>query len=232
MFGDNPIRKQVDDDKLWVQSIFYTLQGEGPFAGTPAVFIRLAGCNLRCWWCDTEFESGFQDPDNYQDVATIARQALDLSTPCDLVVLTGGEPLRQNVGPLMDKLLDMGFRVQVETAGTVMPDDVPLTHPNLYIVCSPKTPKLHKLMVHAAAWKYIIRADDVDDADGLPIESTQTRGLAVPPARPTNSAPVFVSPCDEYDPAANQRNLQAAARACLEYGYRLTTQLHKGIGLP
>ena len=64
MFGTNPSRKQVLDDgqELWVQEVFYTLQGEGPFSGQPALFIRLAGCNLRCFWCDTEFESSTWRP--------------------------------------------------------------------------------------------------------------------------------------------------------------------------
>ena len=59
MFGKNPIRKAIFDnaDFYEVQEIFLTIQGEGPYAGTPAIFIRLGGCNLACNFCDTEFES-------------------------------------------------------------------------------------------------------------------------------------------------------------------------------
>ena len=59
MFGGNVARKQVLDDgqQLWVQEVFYTLQGEGPWTGHPSIFVRLAGCNLKCFWCDTDFES-------------------------------------------------------------------------------------------------------------------------------------------------------------------------------
>ena len=59
MFGKNPIRppEKGDGSILFVQEIFPTLQGEGPLAGVPAVFLRLGGCNLACSFCDTEFES-------------------------------------------------------------------------------------------------------------------------------------------------------------------------------
>jgi len=59
MFGTNPLSKPIESDGLYleVQDIFSTIQGEGPFAGKPAVFLRLAGCNLRCFFCDTDFES-------------------------------------------------------------------------------------------------------------------------------------------------------------------------------
>lgn len=58
MFGNNPIRKQVlrDDGALYISGIFATIQGEGPLTGTPAIFIRLSGCNLQCGFCDTDFE--------------------------------------------------------------------------------------------------------------------------------------------------------------------------------
>lgn len=235
MFGTNPIRKaeHSSDASLWVQEIFSTIQGEGPFAGTPAVFIRLAGCNLRCWWCDTEFESAFEDPDNHQGVSTILDRVEDIRpSNTSLIVLTGGEPLRQTVDLLVSTLLLRGLRVQVETAGTIMPHVFPLHDPNVSIVCSPKTPKLHASMRYADAWKYILRCEDVDPLDGLPTASTQRKGVSSPPARPLNDAQVFVQPCDEQNPAKNKLNLAAAVQSCFDHGHRLTTQMHKEIGLP
>src|ERR1700756_5367366 len=104
MFGTNPQRPIDGGDgrTLAVQSIFYTLQGEGPFSGQPAVFIRLAGCNLACTFCDTDFESGIE---NRMETDVLIEHVGNLLAASRLVVLTGGEPLRQNVGPLIDRLV-------------------------------------------------------------------------------------------------------------------------------
>ena len=139
MKGANPARGPVRDGgaSLWVQEVFATLQGEGPFAGEPAVFVRLAGCNLRCFWCDTEFESSSWHPSMEELVERIESTR---APHCDLVVLTGGEPLRQDVSLLIDALLGRGHRVQIETNGTLwvdLPEDERLT-----VVCSPKTTRL------------------------------------------------------------------------------------------
>jgi 7-carboxy-7-deazaguanine synthase len=139
MHGRNPVRKQEPGDglTLWVQDVFYTLQGEGPFTGHPSVFIRMAGCNLRCFWCDTEFESSTWHPTLDELLERV--ESVRPST-CDLIVLTGGEPLRQNIVPLIDRLLARGLRVQIETNGTLWLD-LP-ADPRLTVVCSPKTPRL------------------------------------------------------------------------------------------
>src|SRR4051812_2880501 len=105
MFGRNPVRKQEQGDggTLWVQAVFYTLQGEGPFSGHPSVFVRLGGCNLRCVWCDTDFESSSWRPRLDELLARIEAVRPE---SCDLVVITGGEPFRQNIVPLVRHLLE------------------------------------------------------------------------------------------------------------------------------
>lgn len=70
MFGQNTPRRRESGGLLQVQDVFYTIQGEGPFAGRTAVFIRLTGCNLRCWFCDTVWGD---DSDVYQEPAQIGR---------------------------------------------------------------------------------------------------------------------------------------------------------------
>lgn len=225
MFGENPVRRQQfsEDGSLWVQEIFYTLQGEGPFSGQPAVFVRLSGCNLRCFWCDTEFESSKWTPSLDELLARIeeSRPAV-----CDLIVLTGGEPLRQDVRPLVGALLERGLRVQIETAGTLwldLPDDARLT-----IVCSPKTGRLNsQLAPRIDAFKYVLAANEVADDDGLPIYSTQTRDKETRIARPLEGAPVYVMPRDDQDPKANQANTRATAAVAMRFGYKMTFQLHK-----
>lgn len=229
MFGENPVRRQMldPDGSLWVQETFYTLQGEGPYSGQPAVFIRLSGCNLRCFWCDTEFESSTWTP----SLPELLERVEELRPPvCDLVVLTGGEPLRQNIRPLVDALLAAGLRVQIETAGTLwleLPDD-----PRLCIVCSPKTGKLDpRLVPRIDVFKYVIAHGEVDDTDGLPTRSTQVRDRAARIARPPAGAPVYVMPRDDQDPVANRAHVIATAEVAMRFGYRMTMQMHKAAEL-
>ncbi|MFT4621553.1 MAG: 7-carboxy-7-deazaguanine synthase [Myxococcota bacterium] len=230
MFGTNPVRGAVRDGgaALWVQEVFPTLQGEGPLVGQPAVFVRLAGCNLRCFWCDTEFESSDWRP----SVEALVERIEAVRGPgCDLVVLTGGEPLRQDVGTFISTLLEAGWRVQIETAGTLwveLPDDRRLT-----VVCSPKTPGLNpRLEARIDAYKYVIGADEVCPDDGLPVLSTQRPGVASRVARPRAGVPVYVMPRDDGDPARNTANLQTAVQVALSHGHRLGIQMHKLIDVP
>jgi 7-carboxy-7-deazaguanine synthase len=102
---------------LDVHSIFYTIQGEGPFSGFPAVFIRLAGCNLQCPHCDTEYTQGRRLA--YPEV--VAEYVSTLSQPRGLVVITGGEPFRQNLTKLLQCLSDYRLLVQIESNGTLPP---------------------------------------------------------------------------------------------------------------
>jgi organic radical activating enzyme len=230
MRGSNPARPPAGGDgcALWVQEVFYTLQGEGPFSGQPAVFIRLAGCNLRCWWCDTEFESS----DWHPTLDELLERVRDLRPPvCDLVVLTGGEPLRQNVVPLVEQLLEQGLRVQIETSGSLWVE-LP-RHDRLFIVCSPKTPRLHpRLEERISAYKYVIADGDLDDADGLPVLCTQTPGKKSRLARPRERRPVYVMPRDDGDPRGSRANMDAAVRAARTHGYYLSLQTHKLLNIP
>jgi organic radical activating enzyme len=94
-----------------VNEIFYSLQGEGCHSGTPAVFVRLSGCNLRCPFCDTRHEHGTEM--SVAEVVEAVRQY-----PAHLVVVTGGEPALQLTPSLVDALHAAGRRVAVETNGT------------------------------------------------------------------------------------------------------------------
>jgi len=100
---------------LRVTEIFKSLQGESTHAGFPCAFIRLTGCSLRCVWCDTAYAfTGGRD----MSVSEAAQQTLALGT--DLVEITGGEPLEQEaVYPLIDRFLEKGKTVLIETGGHV-----------------------------------------------------------------------------------------------------------------
>lgn len=235
MRGGNPVRAQEhgDGQSLWIQEVFYTLQGEGPFIGEPSVFVRTGGCNLRCHWCDTDFESSAWHPSLEELLARI-----DALRPpvCDLVVLTGGEPLRQNVVPLVHALLGRGLRIQVETNGTLwlpdLSDCFADAGPRLTIVCSPKTPSLHAdLVPRVAVFKYVLAAGETDPEDGLPAVSTQIRGQEARLFRAPAGAAVTVMPRDDGDAAKNAANLKACTEVALARGYRMSVQLHKLLGI-
>ena len=73
---------------------------------------------------------------------------------------------------------------------------------------------------------------EVSSKDGLPVIGTQVRGVKLNLARPTTLAPVYIQPCDEYCEDANRTNRNLAAQIAMRYGYRLSLQIHKELGLP
>lgn len=106
---------------LSVNEIFYSIQGESTYAGKPCVFVRLAGCDLRCSWCDTPY--AFTEG-RKMSIEDILHQVGEYGTP--LVEVTGGEPLLQEeVYPLMERLLDSGRTVLLETGGQIDVSRVP-----------------------------------------------------------------------------------------------------------
>jgi 7-carboxy-7-deazaguanine synthase len=261
MFGTNPIRERVisDGNVLEIQEIFDTIQGEGPYAGSPAVFVRLWGCNLRCFFCDTDFESNGTPQ---QTVDEIVKLVMALQGPRlrPLVVLTGGEPLRQNVLPLIRRLVKLGITVQIETAGTLWLNGLEtyIERNQVDIVCSPKTPGINKLISeYCWHWKYIIRQgeNEILPDDGLPMMSTQVQGqlqriyrpdperhdpiardlddnyAEATPGRPQDT--IWLQPCDEPNvKGKNDKNLGLCISLARKFGYRLSLQQHKLLGLP
>ncbi len=253
MFGQNPLRKNESnaDGKLAVQEIFPTLQGEGPLTGVPAVFVRLAGCTLACSFCDTQFESNINNRMTLEEIGIQIQKCWAMITIPNLVVLTGGEPLRQNVLSLVKLLVHQGLHVQIETAGTSWVEGLEMfitdlhilngaQHRGLSIVCSPKTGKVHKkIEQHCHHWKYIIREGQVDEKDGLPNYSTQREGVKQKlfvPTRPHDT--IWVQPCDEdqkdliFGLTRTQRNTKLACDIAIKHGYRLSLQVHKVVNLP
>ena len=241
MRGHNQARSfdKGDGATLQVQDIFYTVQGEGPFAGRPAVFVRLTGCNLRCWFCDTQWDDENDLTWTVDAImANIQDNAYVYPGEGMLVVLTGGEPTRQNIGPLVDQLDANGFHVQIETAGSFWHDC--MSNPNVSVVISPKTRKVNRRVADVAcAWKYVIRAKQVDPNDGLPSQEIQradklgSRLTGGVPARPpvdflNHVRDIYLSPCDEPgDPDGTRRNQKAVAELAMRYGYTAGLQMHK-----
>src|SRR5205809_6252399 len=109
---------------MQITEIYKSLQGESTYAGMPCVFVRLTGCNLRCIWCDTEYSfygGRKMTPEQVFD------EVEDLSPHGGLVEITGGEPMLQEreLVPLMQGLIDSGYKVLLETSGERPLEHVP-----------------------------------------------------------------------------------------------------------
>lgn len=228
-----PEKRRVDI-LIDVHSIFYTIQGEGPFSGTPAVFVRLAGCNLQCPACDTEYTQGRRAMRVVDVVAAVAVTARGKYQ--GLVVITGGEPFRQDIGNLINLLVAHGFYVQIETNGTLPAPEIPFNrfpheHAGAYIVVSPKGSHVTtQIETYACAYKYVLTAGEVD-TDGLPIRVLD-HPCSTRVARPQEGVPVYIQPADVQDALRNRDNLQICIASCLRHGYLLQLQTHKLVGLP
>jgi len=113
---------------MQVTEIFRSIQGESTYAGTPCIFVRLTGCNLRCVWCDTAYAFYGGKKMSVEEVMETVRNFSEREgqRAVNLVELTGGEPLLQKeTVPLMNKLLDDSYRVMVETSGERYVGDLP-----------------------------------------------------------------------------------------------------------
>jgi 7-carboxy-7-deazaguanine synthase len=110
---------------MQIIEIYKSLQGESSYTGLPCVFVRLAGCNLRCTWCDSEYTFKGGAPMTLEEIES---EVHHLSPDGGLVEVTGGEPLLQEreVVPLMDRLLAAGYTVLLETSGERPLERVPL----------------------------------------------------------------------------------------------------------
>ncbi len=201
-----------------MQEIFATFQGEGPFVGYPSVFVRLGGCNLACDFCDTEFDS-FAQMGLVEIVGEILRLAKNDTKK--LIVITGGEPLRQPISRLCEELVARGFLVQIETNGTLfreLPSEVK-------IICSPKISqgKYHAirpdLLARVDAIKFIISAGKKEYSDIADV------------GQMANKIPVYLQPMDEYDEVKNRANIELVKRLSVIYDTRISLQMHKILGV-
>jgi len=218
MFGTNPklAPEKSNGDFLQIVSIFHTIQAEGPYAGWPAIFIRLGGCNLSCNFCDTEF-------DIYTKVALKdIIEELSKYPNTSLVVITGGEPFRQSIGPLCRQCIDLGYKVQIESNGTIY-REVPQ---EVEVVCSPKRlggGRFHianRMYPHIKAFKFLV-------------STTRPFYNTIPNIVPMALKDmVYIQPMDEMDKKLNADNINLAVRIVMESGYKLSLQIHKMIGLP
>lgn len=227
---------------LKVVETYQSIQGEGPFAGVPSIFIRLAHCNLACFWCDAEFDTG-----KTVETVKLVQYLVNTLAECGerLIVITGGEPMLHPLGPFLHSIGLKGMSYQIETAGGVKNEEVTnkiqqASPMNLHLysgslVVSPKGPAVREeVSLRASGYKYVIRAGELDEKDGLPNYSAQTKGRFQPLARPPKGYPpraIYLQPCDDGDAEANHDNLLAAWESCQKHGYRLSIQQRKLLGM-
>lgn len=190
---------------LALAEIFYSVQGEGTWVGTPAIFVRLAGCNLNCRFCDTDYSVKA-----FVTVEQVVARVREVGGDCPMVVLTGGEPLAQSASSdLIVALRADGRRVHIESNGSVVVE----LPPDVWLTVSPKE-RLHPTMA--------ARADEVKlIVDGrVPNEWL--------PAFSKRKVPTFLQP--EGNKRSNISLALEAVKGDPER-LRLGVQTHKFIGV-
>jgi organic radical activating enzyme len=189
---------------LALAEIFYSIQGEGTWTGTPAVFVRLAGCNLACDFCDTDYSTK-----SLASVDEIVRAVREAGGDCPMTILTGGEPLAQRETPaLIEALRRDGRRVHIESNGTIyepLPDDV-------WLCVSPKERVDPRMAARANEAKLIV--DQRVPEEHLPLFAGKPSIFL----QPEGNKPANIAIAVEYAKAHPQR-------------FRLSLQTHKFIGV-
>jgi 7-carboxy-7-deazaguanine synthase len=190
---------------LQLSEIFYSIQGEGTWTGTPAVFVRLAGCNLACDFCDTDYSTKF-----FASISDVVAKVREVGGDCPMIVLTGGEPLAQAETPvLIDALRHDGRRVHIESNGTIfteLPSDV-------WLCVSPKERVDPRMARRADEAKLIV--DERVPEEHLALFAEKPTILL----QPEGNKPANVALALQYAKAHPQR-------------FRLSLQTHKFIGVP
>ena len=138
-----------------VSEVFYSLQGEGPHTGMPAVFLRLAGCTMGCEWCDTKYAfQGGEEKNGLEILVALSEY------PCKTVVVTGGEPTEQDLPALVQVLKSAGYTVHIETNGA---RDCNLEQAD-FVCVSPKKYVSQAMLKRADAIKIVINEQtDLED---------------------------------------------------------------------
>jgi 7-carboxy-7-deazaguanine synthase len=217
-------------DLLIVSEVFGpTFQGEGPSAGRRAGFVRLGRCNLSCEFCDTPYTWDWDRYDRAAELKNVPAAELLLQLErmaVELVVITGGEPLLQQsrLGPLLEGCRERGWRVEVETNGTIRPED-----PERLVTQWNVSPKLANSGIALdrryrpatlrsfeatgrAVFKFV--ASDPADLDEIEVMAGEC-GLS----------DIWVMP-EGTDAATVTARLQQLADPVLARGWHLTTRLH------
>lgn len=192
-----------------INDIFYSLQGEGHNTGRAAVFVRFAGCNLRCSFCDTEFDT-YREMSDEQILEAISQY------PARFVVLTGGEPTLQVDEAFVELLHQHGYEVAMESNGTR-----PAPQNLDWLTVSPKV----------RSEKLEVKSEKLADELKVVFDETTAPESYLSLLTSNFSPLLFLQPCDTGDAARNE----AIVARCVEYikehpWWRLSLQTHKLVG--
>jgi 7-carboxy-7-deazaguanine synthase len=228
---------------LLVNEAFETIQGEGSFTGTPAIFVRLQGCPVGCSWCDTKHTWDVL-PSEKRDANVILQKTLEAPTYFETtsaalldlfkqqayrakhIVITGGEPCMFDLRELTTMAIDKSYSVQIETSGTFEVK----CHPKTWVTVSPKInmkanmPVLSQAMKRANEIKHpVAMQKHVEELEALlEREGMLSNGCGTTEANTL----IYLQPISQQD-----RATELAVKTCIEKNWRLSIQVHKYIGV-
>lgn len=220
---------------MQISEVFFSVQGEGELSGVPSVFVRTAGCNLRCSWCDTPYAS-WKPEGTERSVDSIVTE-ID-SHPANHVVLTGGEPMiARDIHRLASMLRTRGKHITIETAATVLPEGIACDLASLSPKPAHSTPRngtIEESWIHrhettrwqpdvVKAWmsRYPFQLKFVftDPADLVEIDSMVTEVGPVTPSK------VLLMP-EGIQPEVLRGRQSSLVEVCKTKGYRYCPRLH------
>lgn len=210
----------MKSDKLRVTEIFYSIQGESTHSGHPCVFVRLSRCNLRCNWCDTPYSFKGGDEMSLEEIL----ERVD-GYGCDLVEITGGEPLLQpGVFPLMTRLCDRDYQVLVETSGSI---DIEPVDDRVKVIMDLKAPGSGE--VDKNRWENLAHLADDDEIKFVLLD----RGDFEWAVQVCRERDLFEGGPVHFSPVHDELNAQTLASWILEerLPVRLNLQIHKFLGV-
>lgn len=233
----------VDAPALPINELFYSLQGEGQLAGTPTVFVRTSGCNLRCWFCDS-YHTSWEPTHAWMDVESILEDVQSYER-ADHVVLTGGEPLIHDESvALLERLSSEGYHTTVETNGTIH-RDAPINLASISPKLASSTPTAEKdpsgdgewaerhdarridieaLVTLVESYEHQLKFVVTDRADMTEIEALVER-VREQTTTPVPDSKVLLMP-EGQTRADLDRTRETVAELAMEFGYTYTPRLH------
>lgn len=217
-----------------VNEVFQTIQGEGSYTGTPAIFVRLQGCPVGCSWCDTkhtwqidpelqvslpEVMAKRADSDYWSDVtpAALLQVFAERGFQAKHVVITGGEPCMYDLVPLCDALHQQGYTTQIETSGTFAVS-VPASS---WVTVSPKINMAGGYQVLSAAMQ---RANEIKHP--VAMQKHVDELLQLLEQTGTTDKLIYLQPISQQ-----KRATELAIATCIEHNWRLSVQVHKYLGI-